>query len=96
MCLAVPGAVLRTWEKDGTTMAAVDFGGVEKEVCCEFVPDLQVGDYTIVHVGFALQRLDERSAKETLANFERMGELDMEFGDAWARAAKEAGQEVPK
>ena len=94
MCLAVPGAVLETWTKDGTTMARVDFGGVEKEVCCEFVTDIQVGEYTIVHVGFALQRLDERSAKETLANFERLGELEMEFGDAWARAAKEAG--VPR
>ena len=95
MCLAVPGAVLETWQKDGTTMAKVDFGGVQKEVCCEFVPDLQVGDYTIVHVGFALQRLDEQSALETLANFERMGELDMEFGDAWGRAAAEAGAPRP-
>jgi len=95
MCLAVPGAVLETWTKDGTTMARVDFGGVEKEVCCEFVPDIRVGEYTIVHVGFALQRLDEKSAKETLANFERMGELEMEFGDAWARAAKEAGEPQP-
>jgi len=95
MCLAVPGAVLDIWEKDGTKMAKVDFGGVEKEVCCEFVPDIAVGDYTIVHVGFALQRLDEKSARETLANFERMGELEMEFGDAWARAAKEAGAPRP-
>ena len=60
------------------------------------MPDIQVGDYTIVHVGFALQRLDEQSAKETLANFERMGELDLEFGDAWARAAKEAGEPSPR
>jgi hydrogenase expression/formation protein HypC len=95
MCLAVPGAVRNIWEKDGTRMATVDFGGVEKEVCCEFVPDIEVGDYTIVHVGFALQRLDEKSAKETLANFERMGELELEFGDAWARAAKEAGAPRP-
>jgi hydrogenase expression/formation protein HypC len=95
MCLAVPGAVRNIWEKDGTRMATVDFGGVEKEVCCEFVPDIEVGDYTIVHVGFALQRLDEKSAKETLANFERMGELELEFGDPWARAAKEAGAPRP-
>jgi len=66
---------------------------VEKEVCLEFVPDLQVGDYTIVHVGFALQRLDEKSAMDTLALFRQIGELDMEFGDAWARAAAESGQE---
>ncbi len=86
--------MLDIWETDGTRMATVDFGGVKKEVCLEFVPDIAVGDYTIVHVGFALQRLDEKSAKETLANFERMGELELEFGDAWARAAKEAGQEA--
>ena len=72
-------------------MAKVDFGGVQKTVCLEFVPDLQVGEYTIVHVGFALQRLDEESALETLALFRELGELDMEFGDAWARAAIEAG-----
>lgn len=87
MCLAVPGKVLDSWDRDGTRMATVDFGGIEKEVCLEFVPDIEVGDYTIVHVGFALQRLDEKSAMETLALFREMGELDMEFGDAWARAA---------
>ena len=95
MCLAVPGAVLETWTKDGTTMARVDFGGVEKEVCCEFVPDIQVGEYTIVHVGFALQRLDEKSAKETLANFERLGELEMEFGDAWREPQRKRASPVP-
>ena len=95
MCLAVPGRVTSIWEQDDTPMGQVDFGGVTKEVCLAYVPDLQVGEYTIVHVGFALQRLDERSAKETLANFERLGELEMEFGDAWARAAKEAGEPRP-
>ena len=67
MCLAVPGQVMETWTKDSTLMANVNFGGIVKEVCLEFVPDLQVGEYTIVHVGFALQRLDEASALETLA-----------------------------
>ena len=94
MCLAVPGKVIEIWQKDDTHMANVDFGGVVKEVCLEFVPDIQVGEYTIVHVGFALQRLDEKSAMETLDLFRQMGELDMEFGDAWARAAKDAGQEA--
>jgi hydrogenase expression/formation protein HypC len=94
MCLAVPGKVLEIWEKDETRMANVDFGGVVKEVCLEFVPDIEVDEYTIVHVGFALQRLDEKSALETLALFKEMGELDLEFGDAWARAAKESGQEA--
>ena len=94
MCLAVPGKVVEIWQKDETRMANVDFGGVVKEVCLEFVPDIEVGEYTIVHVGFALQRLDEKSAMETLDLFRQMGELDMEFGDAWARAAKDSGQEA--
>jgi len=96
MCLAVPGKVTEIWQRDGTRMATVDFGGVRKEVCLEFVPDLVVGEYTIIHVGFALQRLDEQSALETLALFREMGELDKEFGDAWQIAAAEAGEDVPQ
>jgi hydrogenase expression/formation protein HypC len=91
MCLAVPGKVVEIWEQDATRMAKVDFGGVQKTVCLEFVPDLEIGEYTVVHVGFALQRLDEASALETLELFRDLGELDLEFGDAWARAAVEAG-----
>lgn len=94
MCLAVPGKVIEIWDKDETRMANVDFGGIVKEVCLEFVPDIAVGSYAIVHVGFALQQLDEASAMETLTLFREMGELDMEFGDAWKRAALEAGQET--
>jgi hydrogenase expression/formation protein HypC len=94
MCLAVPGKVIELWETDTTRMARVDFGGVHKEVSVAFVPDLEVGDYTIVHVGFALQRLDEQSALDTLKLFESLGELDAEFGDQWARAAREAGTQA--
>jgi hydrogenase expression/formation protein HypC len=81
MCLAVPGRVLSIAEVDGTSMAQVDFGGARKDVCLEYVPDVAVGEYVIVHVGFAIQRLDEASAQETLANFERLGILKEEFGD---------------
>lgn len=87
MCLAVPGKVLEIEERDGTRMATVDFGGVVKEVCLEYLPDLKVGEYTIVHVGFALQRLDEESARQTLALFESLGLLVEEFGDPWEAAA---------
>ncbi|WP_181765095.1 HypC/HybG/HupF family hydrogenase formation chaperone [Streptomyces albidus (ex Kaewkla and Franco 2022)] len=90
MCLAVPGKVLDIEERNGTRMATVDFGGVAKEVCCEYLPDLQPGEYTIVHVGFALQRLDEDSARQTLALFEELGLLEEEFGDPWELAAREA------
>jgi hydrogenase expression/formation protein HypC len=95
VCLAVPGKVLEIIERGGTRMATVDFGGVTKEVCLEYVPDLQVGEYTIVHVGFALKRLDEQAAQETLALFRELGELDAEFGDQWGRAADQAGMPVP-
>ena len=80
MCLAVPGRVVGVEERHDTVMAEVDFGGVRK------------GDYVIVHVGFAIQRLDERSALETLAEFERLGLLAEEFGDGFAAAAREAGE----
>ena len=79
MCLGVPGRVEDVWEADGTRMATVDFGGVRKEVCLAYVPDVTVGDYTIVHVGFALTKLDEKSALETLELFKSVGLLDAEL-----------------
>ncbi|GHF07137.1 MULTISPECIES: HypC/HybG/HupF family hydrogenase formation chaperone [Streptomyces] len=97
MCLAVPGKVVGVEERDGTRMAKVDFGGVVKDVCLAYLPEIEVGDYAIVHVGFALQRLDEEAALATLELFARMGALEEEFGDAWGRAAAEAGEpEVPR
>jgi hydrogenase expression/formation protein HypC len=80
MCLAVPGRVVSVAERDGTRIAEVDFGGVRKQVCLEYVPDALPGEYVIVHVGFAIQRLDEESARRTLAEFERLGILEEEFG----------------
>lgn len=79
MCLGVPGRVEDIWERDGARMATVDFGGVQKEVCLAYVPDVVVGDYTIVHVGFALTKLDEKSALETLELFKSVGLLDEEL-----------------
>jgi hydrogenase expression/formation protein HypC len=95
MCLAVPGRVLDVEDRDDTRMATVDFGGVRKEVCLAYLPDVGVGEYVIVHVGFAIQRLDEESAAQTLALFDRLGILDEEFGDQWGRAAREAGERRP-
>jgi hydrogenase expression/formation protein HypC len=80
MCLAVPGRIIRLETRDDTLMAEVDFGGVRKDVCLEYIPDATVGEYVIVHVGFAIQRLDEESAKRTLETFERMGILEEELG----------------
>ncbi|MFH9725127.1 HypC/HybG/HupF family hydrogenase formation chaperone [Streptomyces sp. NPDC017254] len=95
MCLAVPGKVLDVEDRDGTRMATVDFGGVVKEVCLEYLPDLKPGEYAIVHVGFALQRLDEESARRTLELFETLGMLQEEFGDPWESAAEATGDERP-
>lgn len=91
MCLAVPGRVVTVYDEKGTTMADVDFGGVRKKVCLAYLPETQVGEYVIVHVGFAIQRLDEQSAKETLETFERLGILEEEFGDGFEIAAREKG-----
>lgn len=61
-------------------MGRVNFGGIVKDVCLAYVPDIQVGEYTIVHVGFALQRIDEQSAQETLRYFEQFGLLEEDLG----------------
>jgi hydrogenase expression/formation protein HypC len=60
-------------------MGNVNFGGVVKEVCLAYLPDIQVGDYTIVHVGFAISKIDEQSAQETLRTFEELGLLEEEL-----------------
>ena len=75
MCLAVPGQVESIHEENGTRMGRVNFGGVVKEVCLAYLPDIAVGDYTIVHVGFAISRIDEASAQETLRTFAELGLL---------------------
>jgi hydrogenase expression/formation protein HypC len=79
MCLGIPGQVKEIYEANGAKMGKVNFGGIVKEVCLEYVPELQVGEYTIVHVGFALTRIDEQSAMETLGMFQDMGVLDEEL-----------------
>lgn len=80
MCLAVPGRVEQILEANGVLMGKVNFGGIVKDVCLAYVPDIRVGEYTIVHVGFALQRIDEQSAQETLRYFEQYGLLEDELG----------------
>ena len=95
MCLAVPGKIVNVEDRDGTLMSIVDFGGIKKDVCLQYIPDAEVGEYVVVHVGFALQRLDEESAKRTLAEFEHLGVLKEEFGDGFELAAKQAGAQNP-
>jgi hydrogenase expression/formation protein HypC len=90
MCLAIPGRVEQITTDGDVRMGRVNFGGVVKNVCLDYVPEVGVGDYTIVHVGFALSRIDEQSALETLELFRKMGALDEELAseeEAFARAA---------
>jgi hydrogenase expression/formation protein HypC len=91
MCLAVPGKIVSVGDRDGTLMAVVDFGGIKKDVCLQYIPDAQAGQYVVVHVGFAIQRLDEESAMRTLREFEHLGVLAEEFGDGFELAARQAG-----
>ncbi len=81
MCLAIPGKVLNKEDRDGSCLGRVDFSGIVREVRLDFVPEVEVGEYVIVHVGFALTRLDAEEAGRTLELLRQMGELDeAEFG----------------
>lgn len=79
MCLGVPGKVLEIHGEDTVRMAAVDFGGVRKDVSLAYTPEVGVGDYVIVHVGFAITRLDEAAALESLRLLRELGALDQEL-----------------
>jgi hydrogenase expression/formation protein HypC len=79
MCLAIPGRVTAVYETNRLRMGKMDFGGVLKEVCLAYLPDLSVGNYAIVHVGFAISKVDEEVALETLRNFRELGLRNEEF-----------------
>jgi hydrogenase expression/formation protein HypC len=84
MCLGIPGQITEIWtdEQSNLPMAKVDFGGVGKEVCLSLEPEAQVDDYVLVHVGFAISRIDEEEAQQTLELLAQMGELAEELGEA--------------
>ena len=76
MCLGIPGRVIETYQEDEILMGKVDFGGVSKRVCLEHVPETRPDDYVLVHVGFALSRIDEAEARQVFAFLERMNQLE--------------------
>lgn len=90
MCLGIPGKVVEVYDLDGARMGKVDFDGIVKEICLSFVPDVEVGDYTIVHVGFGITKVDEESANDTLALMKEMGVLEPELDADAALAAESA------
>jgi hydrogenase expression/formation protein HypC len=75
MCLGIPGQVLAIWGEDILLTGRVDFAGAVKEVCLAYVPDVKVGEYVIVHVGFAISKVDEAEAHRTFEILAQMGEL---------------------
>lgn len=76
MCLGVPGRVVHVAPNElGMTMGKVDFAGISKEVCLAYVPEAKVGDYVVVHVGFAISRIEEEEAKQVFRTLKEMGEL---------------------
>lgn len=95
MCLGVPGKVVEILEDPlGMTMGRVNFSGITKEVCLAYTPDAQVGDYVVVHVGFAISKIDEEEARQVFTYLEEMGELaeldvPQSSGEASAEAQKE-------
>ncbi len=98
MCLGIPGKVVSIQElPQGITMGKVSFGGITKEVCLAYVPDVQVGEYVIVHVGFAISKLDEEEAQQVFEFLRQMEELEeleipqpeMSFGEG---SAQDPGQ----
>ncbi len=75
MCLAIPGKVIEAFDQQGMRMAKVEFGGIVREACLEYVPEAQVGDYVLVHVGFAISRVDEEEAQRTYRLLEELDQL---------------------
>jgi hydrogenase expression/formation protein HypC len=80
MCLGVPGKIIDVYESNGLQMAKVDFGGIFREACLSYVPEAKVGEYCIIHVGFAISLLSEKDAMETLELLRQMGSLEEELG----------------
>jgi hydrogenase expression/formation protein HypC len=86
MCLAIPGKVIQVYEQGSLRMAKVQFGGIVRETCLAYLPDAGIGDYVLVHVGFAISRIDEAEARRTYELLAEMGELN-ELQDGPAEAS---------
>ncbi|MCP4357037.1 MAG: HypC/HybG/HupF family hydrogenase formation chaperone [Chloroflexi bacterium] len=80
MCLGVPGKIIERHESNGLPMGKIDFGGTVREACLSYVPEAQVGDYTVIHVGFAISLLSEEEAQATLDMLREIVNLEEEIG----------------
>jgi hydrogenase expression/formation protein HypC len=97
MCLAVPGKLTAvTGGDDLTRVGRVDFGGVARDVSLAFVPDARPGDYVLVHVGFAISRIDEQAARETLEALAAIDELASAEAAGASEDAAGEGSDAPR
>ena len=80
MCLGVPGKILEIYEAESLKMGKVDFGGVVREACLEYVPEAEIGDYIVVHVGFAISLVSEEEAQATLEMLREIIVIEDELG----------------
>jgi hydrogenase expression/formation protein HypC len=79
MCLGIPGRITEIRDEAGLAMGKVDFGGVRKDACLAYLPEVKLGDYVIVHVGFAISQVDEAEALKTLQILDEMGVMTPEL-----------------
>ncbi|MFN2174489.1 MAG: HypC/HybG/HupF family hydrogenase formation chaperone [Anaerolineales bacterium] len=79
MCLGIPGKIIEIYEKNELKMGKIDFGGVERESCLAYVPNAAIGDYVLVHVGFALNLISEQEANETMELLRKIADVDIEL-----------------
>jgi hydrogenase expression/formation protein HypC len=95
MCLAIPGKLIEiTTDAAGVKMGRANFGGIVKQVCLEYTPEVEAGDYVLVHVGFALSKVDQDEAARTyrlLDEMKQLGELDVPDVDPWPMEAASSG-----
>jgi hydrogenase expression/formation protein HypC len=96
MCLAIPGKLVEKREIDGVLTGKVKFGGISREACLDFLPEAEVGDYVLVHVGFAISRIDEEEARKTYEYLEKTGMVDEELAAMRDSAAVEVGRSEAK
>jgi hydrogenase expression/formation protein HypC len=80
MCLGIPGKLVEVYSRDGLPMGKVEFGGILKETCLAYTPEAEVGEYVIVHVGFAISRIDEAEAEEVFSYLEEIEQAAEEEG----------------
>jgi hydrogenase expression/formation protein HypC len=80
MCLGIPGKIVEIYEANGLRMGKIDFGGVTREACLAYVPEAQLEEYTVIHVGFAISQLSEEEAQETLALIREIANMDEKLG----------------